>query len=195
MHAGSMSVSGSEGAAVVTAPPALDASNARIVWHLVSEAFARSQVVVIDLTATRRCDLHGLTALLMARRLARDCGDVRLVPSPAICGMLAASSARMLFPVFHSVAAALQWPSGPGATAHLLRSLNGLTPSAYAALPTDLRPRRSTARTAAVRRPRPCSGSGLAPASRKARIPLRRWRADITTSRPEVRAVQPGGAT
>lgn len=138
MHADSMSVSGSEGAAVVTAPPALDASNARIVWHLVSEAFARSQVVVIDLTATRRCDLHGLTALLMARRLARDCGDVRLVPSPAICGMLAASSARMLFPVFPSVAAALQWPSGPGATAHLLRSLNGLTPSAYAAFADGL---------------------------------------------------------
>jgi len=107
----SLEVSWTDGAAVVTAPPEIDITNAGLLRAALQSAAERvPPILVVDLTATEFCDSSGLNVLVRAHEQAELAGtDLRLVVrAPAVHRMLAVTGVADMFRVHDSVAEALQ---------------------------------------------------------------------------------------
>lgn len=104
-------VSWTDGLAVVTAPVEIDITNAGLLRAALLSALEDSPpVIVVDLAGTDFCDSTGLNVLVRVQKQAAARGTaLRLViRAAAVQRMLAVTGVAELFPVYDTLAAALQ---------------------------------------------------------------------------------------
>jgi anti-sigma B factor antagonist len=104
-------VSWTDGLAVVTAPVEIDITNAGLLRAALLSVLEKPPVViVVDMAGTDFCDSTGLNVLVRVQKQAAAQGTVlRLViRAAAVQRMLTVTGVAELFPVYDTLAAALQ---------------------------------------------------------------------------------------
>jgi anti-sigma B factor antagonist len=103
---------------VVTAPAEVDFVNAADLGSRLKAACGSTDVITVDMTATRFCDAAGVRALLEAWKLAKASGgELRLAIScPAVLRVLQLTGLAQALPVYADVGQSLGPPRAEGSS-------------------------------------------------------------------------------